>query len=88
MDNKIAFNQILRVFLLVRVDKEAKAYCQSQRNILDPESNRASMNNLTKENSLVPGNRCIKTLTILSMELKTKLQRQTISAHAKGPCAH
>ena len=33
-----------------------------------------------------PGKRCIRTLTILSTELKTRLQRQTISAHANGPC--
>lgn len=35
-----------------------------------------------------PGKRCMRTLTILSSELKTKLQRQTISAHANGPCRH
>lgn len=29
----------------------------------------------------------MKTLTILSTELKTKLQRQIISAHANGPCS-
>lgn len=34
-----------------------------------------------------PGKRCIRTLTILSTELKTKLQRQTINAHANGPCS-
>lgn len=34
----------------------------------------------------LPGNRCMKTLTILSIELKTKLHLQTISAHANGPC--
>lgn len=34
----------------------------------------------------LPGKRWIRTLTILSTELKTKLQRQTIKAHAKGPC--
>lgn len=33
-----------------------------------------------------PGSRWIRTLTILSMELKTRLHRHTISAHAKGPC--
>lgn len=32
-----------------------------------------------------PGNRCIRTLTILSTELNTKLQRQTINAQANGP---
>lgn len=35
-----------------------------------------------------PGKRCMRTLTSLSSELKTKLQRQTISAHANGPCRH
>ena len=34
----------------------------------------------------LPGKRWIRTLTILSKELKTKLQRQTIKAHANGPC--
>ena len=32
-----------------------------------------------------PGKRCIRTLTILSTELNTKLQRQTINAQANGP---
>lgn len=35
--------------------------------------------------SNLPGKRWIRTLTILSRELKTKLQRQTIKAHANGP---
>lgn len=39
-----------------------------------------------KEGTNSPGKRCIRTLTILSSELKTKLQRQTINAHANGPC--
>jgi hypothetical protein len=33
----------------------------------------------------IPGKRWIRTLTILSSELNTKLQRQTINAHANGP---
>lgn len=33
----------------------------------------------------IPGKRWIRTLTILSSELNTKLQRQTIKAHANGP---
>lgn len=36
------------------------------------------------ENNL-PGRRWIRTLTSLSSELNTRLQRQTISAHANGP---
>lgn len=40
------------------------------------------------ERTNLPGKRCMRTLTILSSELKTKLQRQTISAHANGPCRH
>ena len=34
----------------------------------------------------LPGKRCIRTLTSLSNELNTKLQRHTISAQASGPC--
>ena len=34
----------------------------------------------------LPGKRCIRTLTSLSNELKTKLQRHTINAQASGPC--
>jgi hypothetical protein len=34
----------------------------------------------------IPGKRWIRTLMILSTELNTKLQRQTIKAHANGPC--
>jgi hypothetical protein len=33
-----------------------------------------------------PGSKWIRTPTILSMELKTRLHRHTISAHANGPC--
>jgi hypothetical protein len=35
----------------------------------------------------LPGKRCMKTLTILSKELKTKLHLHTISAQASGPCS-
>lgn len=35
----------------------------------------------------LPGKRCMKTLTILSKELKTKLHLHTISAQARGPCS-
>jgi hypothetical protein len=34
----------------------------------------------------LPGKRCIRTLTSLSNEPKTKLQRHTINAQASGPC--
>uniref|UniRef100_A0A0A9E8P3 Uncharacterized protein n=1 Tax=Arundo donax TaxID=35708 RepID=A0A0A9E8P3_ARUDO len=39
-------------------------------------------------NSTIPGKRCIRTLTSLSNELNTKLQRHTINAQASGPSAN
>lgn len=42
--------------------------------------------NIQKRMRYSPGKRCMRTLTNLSTELKTKLQRQTINAHASGPC--
>jgi len=41
--------------------------------------------NPERRRTISPGRRCIRTLTSLSAELKTKLQRQIISAHANGP---
>lgn len=45
-----------------------------------------SIATLDTNSMCLPGSRWMRTLTILSKELKTRLQRQTISAHASGPC--
>lgn len=61
-------------------------YLLSQKKIIIQNCFKGTSKQNVRKRTDSPGKRCMRTLTILSRELNTKLQRQTINAHANGPC--